>query len=306
MLASPKPSEARKLESFDYVLDNYIFPGVEMLHDLLKGSKLPADLLKSHFISLLDLVTSANINEVSKSLAYDAEDEDLQKSIKTILGGDNKPLLKDVYEPLYCLLHQYVLNKSPDKQRDIDNNALVAQRIELEGLSREALYEETVPLLGTLLSRMQKYDPEVTTDILRRRVVDAIKTAKDKILAAPEKEEEVVDPLKSATTFVPAYKDPVLLKRRQEIQDAIFAEELAKQLEEEDNLQAALAIQAQDSDNDDDNHDNDVEDDDEDELEQVGAGAAQAGAGHNDAEEEEEEDDASLSDEQPKVRRSTP
>lgn len=296
MLASPKPSEARKLESFDYVLDNYIFPGVELLHDLLKASKLPADLLKSHFISLLDLVTSANINEVSKNLAYDAEDEDLKKSIKTILGSDNKPLLKDVYEPLYCLLHQYILNKSPDKQSDIDNNALVAQRIELEGLSREALYEETVPLLGTLLSRMEKFDPEVTTDILRRRVVDAIKTAKDKILAAPQEEEEVVDHLKSAPTFVPAFKDPRFLRQRQIVEDEEYAERMAREFQEEEDRATALALQATFSDNEEEAEpDGEPDDEPEDEVDNDEQGEVD-----ND---EQDEEDASANHSQSKVRR---
>lgn len=300
MLASPESSV------LNCILENdYIFPNVELVRDLLSPLNLPADLFKSRFSSLLDLANPSSMSEASKNVVYHLEDEALKGAVKNILGSENKDLLIDVYDALYVLRHQYVLNKNPDRQSDIENNARVAQRLELEHLSREALFEETVPLLGTLLNRLQKFDKSITSDGLRGLVIAAINQAKEKILNAPLKEEKPIDPLLLASTYVPAYKDPVLLKRRQEIQDAIFAEELARQLEEEDNLQAALAIQAQDSDNDDDN---DVEDDDE--LEQVGAGAAQAGAGQNDdddeEEEEEEEADASLSDEQSKVRRLNP
>ncbi len=300
MLASPESSV------LNCILENdYIFPSVELLGELLSSLKLPAELFKSRFSSLLDLANPSMMSEASKNVVYHDEDEGLRASVKQVLGSENKDLLTDVYDALYVLRHQYVLNKSPDKQSDIENNDRVALRAELEHLSPEAIYESTVPLFGTLLKRLEKFDKTLASDALRQLVLVAINQAKEKILNAPKKEETTIDPLLLASTFVPAYKDPVLLKRRQEIQDAIFAEELARQLEEEDNLQAALAIQAQDSDNDDDN---DNEDNDDDEPEQVGAGSAEVGAGHNDQEDddEQEEEDAALSDEQPRMRRSNP
>lgn len=283
MIGSPES----KVLSF--ILENdYIYPSVELLHDLLLSCELSDEILKAQIRSLLDLVMPTNITEASKNLAYDTEDEHLKKSIKKIIGSDNKSLLKDVYAALYTLLHQYVLNKCPDKQNDIDHNALVAQRIEIEGLSREALYDQTVPLLGTLLKRLEKYDSEITSDSLRQEVVAAIKSAKDKVLATPKKKEQIADPLVPVRSFVPAYQDPRFLKQRQIIEDEELAERLAREFQEKEDRAVALALQ----DNDDDDDEEEEEELQDDAQEEVAQNIEQ-NEGDLDDDEQDSNDDSS-------------
>lgn len=300
MLTSAKASVLSCILEHDY-----IYPSIEMVHDLLSAYQFPEELLKSRFTTLIDLVTHANISEVSKNLAYGAEDDDLRKSIKSILGSDNTALLNDLYVSLYTLLHQYVLNKCPDKQSDIEQNALVAQRIELENLSREALFEQTVPLLGTLLHRLEKFEPGITSDKLKQQVIAAINSAKEKTLAAPKKEEKAIDPLLPPSNFVPAYKDQArLLKQRQIVEDEELAERLAREFQEEEDRAVALALQVE---NVDDDNDEEAEPEGEAEVEAEPDDEPEDEVDNDDQDEvdnkEQDEEDASSSHSQSKVRR---
>jgi len=239
MLASPVRSDTLTC----IVHDDYIFPSVDMIHYYLSSENLADVILTKRFNSLLGLITIKEKIESSRIVEYGQEDTDLKKLTTDILGSEVESL-NEIYDVLYTVLHQYILNKCPDKAPEIAQNLAATQSYELELISRDELYNQTVSVLGTLSSRLIKYDSNISSQDLEKLVVIAVNQAKEKILTTPKKQEGVV--LAHFPAYVPAYKDPVLLKRRQEIQDAIYAEDLARELQEQEDRDVALAMQDQD------------------------------------------------------------
>ncbi len=229
------------------VLENdYIFPSVQLVFDLLEDLKLPSEMTKAHFESLLSLITEKrNITPLSTQLSYGEEDIDLKKGMENILSKIDKEIFDEIYNSLYILLHQYYLNKNPDNAADIRHNAEIADQTVTRHVSRDELFEGTVILFDCITKRLSKLGPDLSIDELQQLVVKSIINAKALVLNPPPKvnSSAIVVALKPPRTFIPQFGGPEYQRQVKVRQEEELSEMLAKQMQEEEDRLLALRLQ---------------------------------------------------------------
>src|SRR5690606_19438247 len=114
---------------------------------------------------------------------------------------------------------------------------VTADQFGQEYITREELYEQSLNVFNKLSIRLLAYGPQISDEALQSAVISATKNAIAIALRPPIVEEKKLE-LATSPTFTPAYRDPVLLQRAQIANDRAFAEELAKQLNDEEQIRA--------------------------------------------------------------------
>ena len=259
MLAAPK-----KFESEQYLLENdFILPSIQLIYDLLLDLKMPTQRTRECFVALLSIIDEEKISKKSKALPYGKGDFDLKHHITKILSNIDQKTFNDIYQSLYVLLHQYYLNKSPDNPQDLIRNAQVAEAAINNNLTREQLFDSTVPVFDKLSKRLSKFD-DIGDEEIKPLVLKALIKAKESVLNPAPVTSTVVKTTNN--TFLPLFRDPVALKQRLEAQmkarqlaeDEELAQRLAQQIaneaQEAEDRVFALALQNEHSDNDEDEY----------------------------------------------------
>lgn len=154
------------------------------------------------------------MTEQSRQLVYGEEDVDLKEKIRSILGKMDDDDFQALYQLLYVLLHEYYLNKNPDKPTDIQKAADSAQQAR-EGLITAAeLFDQTPPLLGKLSHRLIVNKVILSDEEIQHLVIEAIKEAKIKLLTPKEKEKEEEILLEENVAFLPTFYSGHLIGKR--------------------------------------------------------------------------------------------
>ncbi|MCS5710631.1 hypothetical protein [Candidatus Berkiella aquae] len=223
---------------------DYVTPIVQMLLENIKELELPSDQTELILGNLLGIITEEKISAKSTALPFHQDDHDLKAHIASTLASHvdkekAENALDNFYHLLHMLVHEYYLNKTPDSDEDIQKNTETADKFSQDQITGEQLYEQSLNVFNKLSIRLLAYGPEIADEDLKSAVISATKNAIT-IALQPSKIEIIQT---SPPTFTPAYRDPILLKRAQISQDAALAEDLAKQLQEEDDRAFALRLQ---------------------------------------------------------------
>lgn len=238
MLATgPQASDIQK-----HQLENdYIFPIVELIYDLLGDLKFSEEVLNDRFTSLLMFVTDPQkISNTSKKQTFHGRDKDLERGIESILGKINSDLFENIYKSMHRLLHEFYLNQSPDDPEDMKKNESLNARTQgIDAISREQLFEQTVHLFGPIKRRLAKIGPEISDEQLTLLVVAAINKAKIKVLA---QKKETFSSLTPPRVFIPAAQDPRFIRQQQRYEEERQSELLAKLLQDEADAELAAEL----------------------------------------------------------------
>lgn len=194
-IVSSKINSAQK----DKIKTWYINPLMEMVYDALDNIS-DINQRDNIFRKLIALIIQSEPQDNKRRQLSIVEgmvdkDIDLEKEIGKILPAASRNQIKEIYDPLFKLMHEYRFNKNPD---DIDAEAKNAQfAATLRGAD---LYARTITEFKTLSHRIQQEGNGylATSAEIENVVLEIISEVRNEI-APKQKEEEAHQELKTRT-----------------------------------------------------------------------------------------------------------